>query len=246
MAEFVRSRPRVLIVTGGFVAIKERSLVHALRRQVAAHRASQGGWLDLQLKLRMGEELAVQRTFLRSRAFRRQPYRAAVERYFGSGMIFDTPELTEVVLMTLLAAEDIDYEAATYAELHADPTRRERLLAACATVFASTTLLRDTSELAPLVQMLRRPGNKIVCGGALASLLHTESGRASGIADIRGGDDIRGGAGIRDVAGIRGVNVWAVGHGELLCRRWRRGSAAVIARWRRRRADAWTCRAARP
>lgn len=196
MTGFVRSRPRVLIVTGGFVAIKERSLVHALRRQVAAHRASQGGWLDLQLKLRVGEELAVQQAFLRSRRFRRQPYRAAVERYFGEGLVFDTPELTEVALMTLLAAEGIEYEAATYAELHADPARRERLLAACATVFASTTLLRDTSELAPLVRMLRRPGNRIVCGGALASLLHGAGGQASGI--------------------VAGVDVWAVGHGELL------------------------------
>lgn len=196
MTGFVCSRPRVLIVTGGFVAIKERSLVHALRRQVAAHRASQGGWLDLQLKLRVGEELAVQQAFLRSRRFRRQPYRAMVERYFGEGLVFDTPELTEVVLMTLLAAEGIEYEAATYAELHADPARRERLLAACTTVFASTTLLRDTSELAPLVRMLRRPGNRIVCGGALASLLHAGGGQASGI--------------------VEGVDVWAVGHGELL------------------------------
>ena len=48
-----------------------------------------------------------------------------------------------------------------------------RLLDACDVVFASTTLLRDLSELAPLVAMLRRPGdrpgskhgNKIVCGG---------------------------------------------------------------------------------
>lgn len=210
MTGFVYSRPRVLIVTGGFVAIQERSLVHALRRQVAAHRASQGGWLDLQLKLRMGEELAVQQAFLRSRRFRRQPYRAAVERYFGAGVALDTPELTEVVLMTLLAAEGIDYEAATYAELHADPARRERLLAACATVFASTTLLRDTSELGPLVRMLRRPGNRIVCGGALASLLHGELGRASGI---------EGRAGLEGRAafdGVDGVDVWAVGHGELL------------------------------
>jgi radical SAM superfamily enzyme YgiQ (UPF0313 family) len=197
MTGFVRSRPRVLIVTGGFVALKERSLVHALRRQVAAHRASQGGWLDLQLKLRLGEELAVQQAFLRSRRFRRQPYRAAVERYFDTGLVFDTPELTEVVLMTLLAAEGIEYEAATYAELHASPARRERLLAACATVFASTTLLRDTSELAPLVGMLRRPGTRIVCGGALASLLHAGGGQAPGNE-------------------VDGVDVWAVGHGELL------------------------------
>jgi anaerobic magnesium-protoporphyrin IX monomethyl ester cyclase len=212
MTGFVRSRSRVLIVTGGFVAIKERSLVHALRRQVAAHRASQGGWLDLQLKLRVGEELAIQQAFLRSRRFRRQPYRAAVERYFGEGLVFDTPELTEVVLMTLLAAEGIEYEAATYAELHADPARRERLLAACATVFASTTLLRDASELAPLVRMLRRPGNRIVCGGALASLLHGGGGQASGI--------------------VAGVDVWAVGHGELLVpalAAWIRGGHRALA-----------------
>jgi radical SAM superfamily enzyme YgiQ (UPF0313 family) len=210
--------PRVLIVTGGFVAMRDRSLVRALQRQVASHRASRGGWLDLQMKLRIGEELVAQQAFLRSRAFRRRPYRDAVLGYFGSDLMFDTPELTEVVLMTLLAAEGIGYEAATYAELHADAGRRERLLEACEVVFASTTLLRDLSELAPLVAMLRRPGNKprnrIVCGGALASLIHGDLDAVSGI------------------GGIDGIDVLAVGHGELLVpalAAWMRGGCRELA-----------------
>jgi anaerobic magnesium-protoporphyrin IX monomethyl ester cyclase len=198
-------RPRVLIVTGGLVTMRERSLVRAIQRQLASHRASRGGWLDLQIKLRIGEELMAQQAFLRSQKLRRKPYRDAVLGYFGSDPTFDTPELTEVVLMTLLAAEGIDYEAATYAELHADAARRERLLDACDVVFASTTLLRDLSELAPVIAMLRRPGNKssnkIVCGGALASLVQGNLGRVSGT------------SGTSD---IDGIDVWAVGHGELL------------------------------
>lgn len=205
--------PRVLIVTGGFVAMRDRSLLRALQRQIAAHRASSGGWLDLQMKLRIGEEMVAQQAFLRSRAFRRKPYRDMTERYFDSRLMFDTPELTEVVLMTLLAAEGIDYEAATYADLHADARLRARLLDACDVVFASTTLLRDVSELAPLVAMLRRPGNRIVCGGALASLIHHDLGQLSG--------DGAGGAS----GPLGGIDVLAVGHGELL--------VPVLAAWMR-------------
>jgi hypothetical protein len=69
--------PKGLIVTGGFVAMRERSLVRALQRQVASHRASRGGWLDLQMKLRIGVELLAQQAFLRSRELRRKPYRDA-------------------------------------------------------------------------------------------------------------------------------------------------------------------------
>jgi anaerobic magnesium-protoporphyrin IX monomethyl ester cyclase len=203
----------VLIVTGGLVTLRERSFVRALQRQLASHRASRGGWLDLQIKLRIGEELMAQQAFLRSRQLRRKPYRDAAQGYFGSAPMLDTPELTEVVLMTLLAAEGIDYEAATYAELHADPGRRERLLDACDVVFASTTLLRDLSELAPLIAMLRRPGNKIVCGGALASLVQADIGRVSGM----DGNAARAGRPDRPgIDGIDGIDVWAVGHGELL------------------------------
>lgn len=189
--------PRVLIVTGGFVALRERSPVRALQRQMAAHRASRAGWLDVQMKLRIGEELMAQQAFLRGRVFRRKRYRAAVERYFGAAPEHGTPELTEVVLMTLLAAEGIAYEAATYAELHADARRRARLLDACEVVFASSTLLRDASELAPVIALLRRPGNKIVCGGALASLLQDDLDHLSDLARA-------------------GIDVLAVGHGELL------------------------------
>jgi anaerobic magnesium-protoporphyrin IX monomethyl ester cyclase len=197
--------PRVLIVTGGFVAMRDRSIVRALQRQLAAHRASSGGWLDLQMKLRIGEELVAQQAFLRSRAFRAKPYRDVARRYFDSHLIFDTPELTEVVLMTLLAAEGIACEAATYADLHADAGLRARLLDACDVVFASTTLLRDVSELVPLLAMLRRPGNRIVCGGALASLIHGDIDRLSGTA----GPD-------RAPASRGSIDVLAVGHGELL------------------------------
>jgi anaerobic magnesium-protoporphyrin IX monomethyl ester cyclase len=204
----------VLIVTGGLVTMRERSFVRAVQRQLASHRASRGGWLDLQIKLRIGEELMAQQAFLRGRELRRKPYRDAALGYFGSDRTFDTPELTEVVLMTLLAAEGIEYEAATYAELHADPGRRERLLDACDVVFASTTLLRDLSELAPLIAMLRRPGNepanKIVCGGALASLVQADLGRVSDR------NDRAGAAGAPSAADIDGIDVWAVGHGELL------------------------------
>lgn len=184
--------PKVLIVTGGLLAADDRSLTHALKRQLASFRASSGGWLDLQMKLKVGRNLLAQRRYMGRKAFQSAPYRDTVERFFAREWNFGTVELTEVALMTLLAAEGLSYEATTYAALHADRGLRERLLRECEVVFASTTLLRDLSELEPLVGLLKRPGNRVILGGALASVIHG------------------------DFEGIEGVDVLAVGYGEML------------------------------
>jgi hypothetical protein len=182
--------PRVLVVTGSMISAADRSLRALLSRQRAVFEASSGAWLDVQLKLQGLELLLLRERLLRSRRFRRAPYRAVVERYQATPSYLDLPELTEVVLITALAEAGIPFEVTTYAELHADPHREALARAPC--VFASSTLLRDLSELVPLVDMLDRPHNRVVVGGALAGILH------------------------HDWPGLSGVDVLAVGYGEAL------------------------------
>jgi anaerobic magnesium-protoporphyrin IX monomethyl ester cyclase len=174
---------KVLIVTGTMISAKESSLLAALRKQRESLKASSGAWLDIQTKLHAVELLLSQRMHLKSKAFRRSPYRDAVEAYFRNRENFDTPELTEVLLATLLEAEGLDFEVSTFTELYADRVLRSRLLDECPCVLLSTTLLRDLSELLPLAKMLKRPDNKVVMGGALTSMLHSEW-RHDGLADV--------------------------------------------------------------
>ncbi len=162
---------RVLIITGGLLSVKDRSVVAALKKQIASYRASSAAWLDAYYKVIGAENLIALRRFQRSRAFRAAPYRAQVERYFADDRHHDAPELAEVVLATLLEAEGLGWEATTVTDLFADEALRERLLGSCGCVFVSSTLLRDLSELQPLVALVKRAHNHVVVGGALATLL---------------------------------------------------------------------------
>ncbi|MCB9759911.1 MAG: radical SAM protein [Alphaproteobacteria bacterium] len=164
--------PKVLVVTGGMFSFEERSLVGAVRKQAAALRASSGGWLDIHLKVVALERVLAMRRFQASRAFARAPYRDAVARMFAEDPAEGVPELTEVLLCTLLEAEGLPFEVRTYSALHDDEADRARVLAECPVIFASTTLIRDLSELRALLAPLKRPDNRVVAGGALVSMLH--------------------------------------------------------------------------
>jgi anaerobic magnesium-protoporphyrin IX monomethyl ester cyclase len=179
--------PCVLIVTGGLVTEKETSIFHALRKQLLQRRFSKSPWLDHKIKLTTAEPLIsglLERKSVRDRDLRK--------RYFDDRTQLQTPELTEVVLATLLRDAGVSYRLATYSELFEDKKRAHRLLEECDCVFASTTLLRDLSEVEPLVRFLHRSHNHIVLGGALSGLIcDTWSGMSE-------------------------VDVMCVGYGELL------------------------------
>jgi len=165
---------RVLVVTGSMISAADPTVSGLLRRQATALRASSGPWLDIQQKAVHAELLFARELHLRSRAFRRAPYRAAVERALSPRLDpTDTPELTEVVLLGLLQAEGLEVETTTYAELSNDAALRERVLNRHEVVLASTTLLRDLSEARPLMRMLKTAKNRVVAGGALVSTLHS-------------------------------------------------------------------------
>ncbi|MCB9792080.1 MAG: radical SAM protein [Alphaproteobacteria bacterium] len=163
---------KVLIITGGMFSLTEPSVARAASRQLASLRASKAGWLDLHLKLTAVERVLTMRRFMRSAAYARAPYTRSVEACLGEDPSEGVPELTEVVLAGLLEAEGLAYEVCTWSELHVDAARRAALLEACGVLFASTTLVRDVSELQPLLAPLKRPDNVVVAGGALVGMLH--------------------------------------------------------------------------
>lgn len=180
---------KVLVVTGGLLNEKETSPLRALRKQIAQWRASEAAWLDLKVKLVMAEPVLLGRRELASRRSRAD---AVVQDYFARQDNLWTPELTEVVLTTALRAQGMDCAVATVDDIFADDARMRALLAECDCVFLSCTLLRDLSEIEPLVQRLRAPHNRLVLGGALAGLL------------------------VDGWPGMPGVDVLAVGYGEML------------------------------
>ncbi len=163
---------KVLILTGGLVSGVEASILTSLRKLFQQWRASEHAWLDVKIKLVFGEFLI------------RKP-RALSEDLWA-------PDLTEVLLATLLRQQGMPYVLATYGDLFDRPRHMEQLLGEADCVFASTTFLRDLSELTPLLRKLRRSHNRIVVGGPLASLL---ADRWEGAVD---------------------VDILAAGYGELL------------------------------
>ena len=160
----------VLIVTGptaiggSMTADSGQGVLAAVRRQLGVMRASSSIWLDLGLKAVSAELLSARALFDRTGTYARAAYRPAVERYFRDQSYFSSPELTEVVLAGLLRDADLDFRVATFSDM-ADPATRGALLDASECVFLSSTLMRDLSEMDPLVRMCKRPHNRIVVGG---------------------------------------------------------------------------------
>lgn len=184
----------VLVVTGGLLNARDPSWFHAAQRQLRVFRDSDAPWLDVASKLQLATTVVGARRYLRSATFSSASYAPTVRRFFSlaDAASTATPELTEVVLATLLHRERMPFEVTTYAELCADQRRREILLARHACVFASTRLLRDIHELRAMTAMLKRHDNRVVAGGALVSLLHASW------------------------PGVDSVDVLAVGYGEYL------------------------------
>jgi len=177
---------RVLVITGGFVTAEDVSLVNFLKKQITQWRFSQSAWLELKIKAVIAEPLvcgAVEKRRWRGKN---------TARFLSSTENAEAPSLTEVVLTSLLHEAGIPYEVATYTDLFSDERRMEKILSRTSCVFASSTFLRDLSELEPVVRRLKRKHNRVVVGGALAGSLcnHWE--------------------------GSPEVDVLAIGYGELL------------------------------
>ncbi|HEX6864394.1 MAG TPA: hypothetical protein VF414_16305, partial [Thermoanaerobaculia bacterium] len=151
---------QVLIVTGGMLTGKEGSFLLAARKWWEQWRAAEAAWLDLKVKLVMAEPLLA----------------AKLEglRFPRTQENVEPPSLTEVVLATLLHRAGLPYERMELDELFSDPQGVEKKLAETTCVFLSSTYLHDLSEIEPLLRRLKRPHNRIVLGGALAGILHSQ------------------------------------------------------------------------
>jgi len=183
---------KVLIVTNGLLTPEEASPLAALNKQLKVHRNSEEPWLDLRIKLQILERILPAKLFERSRKARKARYFKTVSRLQQDNINLGAPELTEVILMTLLAEHDIRYEATTYVQLSADHTKREQLLSSTDCVFASATMLRGMPEVKVVADLLKRKHNHVVLGGALTGVLH------------------------KSWPGVTGIDLLAVGYGEWL------------------------------
>jgi anaerobic magnesium-protoporphyrin IX monomethyl ester cyclase len=184
-----RPSPKVLVITGGLLNEKESSAWRALKKQWSQWLAAESAWLDLKIKLNFAEFMVLGAMERRLAGNRLSPQAQA---YFSRRQNMDTPELTEVLLTTLLRQEGLGYEVAAVDDVFASTDAFKEKLASCTMVFLSATLLRDLSEVEPLVRRLKQQHNRIVVGGALAGLL---ADTWTGMAD---------------------VDVLAVGYGEML------------------------------
>src|SRR6266700_3702228 len=117
---------KVLIITGGLVTGTEASVLSSLRKLFQQWRASEHAWLDVKIKLVFAEFL--------------------IRRPASAHQDLAAPDLTEVVLATLLKQQGVPYALATYGDLFDRPAFTDRLLAESDCVFVSTTFLRDLSE----------------------------------------------------------------------------------------------------
>lgn len=167
------------------------SIVSAVGRQLGIMRESSAIWQDVALKTVSAELLFAKALFTRRPKFKKASYRKTVDEYYSAPSYLSSVELTEIVLADALIDEGLTYEATTFSSL-ADAELRERLLEECGCVLVSSTLMRDMSEMAPLVRVLKRDHNKVVVGGALVSLLHT------------------------DWSHLEGADLVAIGYGEML------------------------------
>ncbi|MDA9951279.1 radical SAM protein [Oligoflexaceae bacterium] len=159
------STPKVLILTGGYITPSEKSAWAALRKQVSQWRKSQHSWLEMKVKGVTAEP------YVHAQLERRKSKSAAVKNYFAHSTNFSAPELTEVVIATELKRAGIPHQVSTLEELFRSRKNADAKLNSVDCLFISTTLLRDLSELEPVIDYVKRPHLKIVVGGALTSIM---------------------------------------------------------------------------
>lgn len=160
---------RVLIITGGIVSPRDTSVSKLLRKQFSQLKVSQHHWLEVKIKTVIAETVLVGE--LEKRRTIKATSNPKLKTFLQSQVNFDTPDLTEVSLASLLKKEGIPYELATYDDLFANNEDFQRKWKACDVVFASCTFLRDLSELIPIVEKLKGSHNRLVVGGALTGTL---------------------------------------------------------------------------
>lgn len=181
--------PRVLIVTGGYLSESAERLPAAVWKQFLQSRHARHAWLETKVKATVAEPVLLARLHAARLGARLSPIvRAMLTPEHASA----PPPLAEVVLATALHTEGVAFDTLSIDELLRGTRSARESIARCDVVFLSTTFIHDLSELEPVLARCRRPGNRIVAGGALAGTLH------------------------QDWGGSAMIDVLAVGYGEFL------------------------------
>lgn len=170
----MENQKKVLVVTGSMVSYDDKSLLEVIRKQIDSFKISSAAWQDIQQKISASENLIGLKKYLNSNFYKSSSYYEKVDKYLNARRNSETPQLTEVSLCTLLKDEGIDFEVTTFSKIYSDKKLRKKLLDECSCIFASSSLIRDRSELIPLLKILKRPQNKVVVGGALAGFIHND------------------------------------------------------------------------
>lgn len=165
---------RVLIVTGsvGLSSTGEPAAgMRSYKMQWDLFKSYKGAWLDIRSKLELVELFLKFKLELKSNRFRKADYRDTVKQYLRSSNSLDVPELTEVILATLLQRAGIEFQIMNVDEVCALDRDMEGRLEEHRCVFLSSTLLRDLNELELVAARLKRPKNRVVVGGALTGFI---------------------------------------------------------------------------
>jgi radical SAM superfamily enzyme YgiQ (UPF0313 family) len=176
---------KVLILTGSLITANESSVLSALKKVVLKTHHSKAHWLETKIQALTAELWLMQQFYFGKKS-------NSIKNYLKSNGKEYIPELTEVVLATLLEKDNIEWEAMPFDWLFSKQKKAKELLAECGIVFLSTTFLHDLSELVPLLKKVKRPGNRIIVGGSLTKSLQAE------------------------VARLNTVDILAVGYGEII------------------------------
>lgn len=139
-------------------------MLSVFKKQRSQSKFAQQPWLDVKIKALFAEGIL-------ALAAAKESAPPELHEFLNRAENFDTTELTEVALATLLRQEGLSYELATVDELFQAGDAFEAKLQRCEVVFLSTTFLRDLSELLPITARLKRPHNRLVVGGALMGIL---------------------------------------------------------------------------
>jgi hypothetical protein len=182
----------VLLITGGLITSQERSLWQAARKCYHQFARARHAWLDVKIKLGIAEPLVAQASELRRLHRSDDASSRLVQKYFNQPPLSDIPDLTQVVLETCLEQAGVSCRCLELSALYEAPRQAESLLAKTKYVFLSSTYLHDLSELEAVVRRVKRPGQRLVVGGALMGVLPD------------------------DWQGLPEIDVVAIGYGEYL------------------------------
>jgi anaerobic magnesium-protoporphyrin IX monomethyl ester cyclase len=159
----MRKQCKVLVITGGYISGLEKSFLDIFIRQLKQFVFSRHFWFEMIIKLIALEPI------MRVNLILNKKKNKVLKNKIINFKEKWTPELTEVILATLLKKFNYSFELTSVDELFSNKDKKKKFLNECQVIFISTTFLRDFSELKPLLSLFGSQ-HKIVIGGPMTQL----------------------------------------------------------------------------